>query len=157
MIAEPEPSLLAGRNQEPLSERQIRMVAQTFLGLEETAAFVYDPERRTHFAVDDEDGEDIGRIRFGPDIFPGRSVIDPNSALSMKAAAAHELSHYHRWLDRTELPSGTLNHLDEALTSLDAALRYASDLTPHEIQQLVRDAIQRLQILQADLLSEQSV
>ena len=82
----------------------------------------------------------------GPDIYPGASVLDPNSALSMKAAVAHEISHFHRWKDRTELDRGVHRDLDEGLTSLDAALRFAGQLSPHEIQQLIRDAMQRLQL-----------
>jgi hypothetical protein len=63
-------------------------------------------------------------------------VVDPNSALSMKAAVAHEISHFHRWRDQTELPLGVHRHLDEAMTSLDAALRFAAQLSAHDIQQL---------------------
>ncbi len=107
---------------------------------------------QTHFepAVG-EDGSAYGVIVFGPDIFPGTGVLDPNSELSMKAAAAHELSHYHRWRDTTELPVG---HLDEALTSLDAALRYARELSMHEIQQLIRDAVKRISLHRQELENE---
>ena len=58
----------------------------------------YEQKARTVFLVSkDEDGEDYGEVVFGPDIYPGESVIDPNSALSLQAAAAHELTHFHRW------------------------------------------------------------
>lgn len=88
------------------------------------------------------------------DIYPGVSVIDPNSALSMRAAVAHEICHFHRWRNKVELPLGTHRHLDEAQTSLDASLRFASQLSGHEIQQLVRDAVQRLQLHYHDLAAE---
>jgi hypothetical protein len=65
----------------------------------------------------------------------------------------HEISHYHRWQDATELPEGELVHLDEAQTSLDAALRFAGQLSAHEIQQLIRDAVHRLQLLRHELIT----
>jgi hypothetical protein len=138
-------SLLAGRSSVQLTETQVRSVTNTFLGLDSEVAFQHDEIGYTRFAVGVEDGEEVGRVYFGPDIYPGPSVLDPNSALSMKAAVAHEISHFHRWQDRTELDLGVHRDLDEGLTSLDAALRFAGQLSPHEIQQLIRDAMQRLQ------------
>jgi hypothetical protein len=139
-------SLLTGRSSAQLTEAQVRSVANTFLGLHTEVAFQHDETGYTRFVVEAEDGEEVGRVYFGPDIYPGPGVLDPNSALSMKAAVAHEISHFHRWKDRTELPLGIHRHLDEALTSLDAALRFAGDLSSHEIQQLIRDALQHLQL-----------
>jgi hypothetical protein len=79
----------------------------------------------------------------------------------MKAAVAHEISHFHRWKDRTELPLGVHRDLDEALASIDAALRFSGQLSSHEIQQLIRDAMQRLQMhrvtLQADSVGSPGV
>jgi hypothetical protein len=49
------------------------------------------------------------------------------------------------------LPLGVHVHLDEAQTSLDAALRFSNSLSAHEIQQLIRDAVQRLQLLRNEL------
>jgi hypothetical protein len=88
----------------------------------------------------------FGEIIFGPDIYPGPSVIDPNSALGLTAAAAHELSHYHRWKDKMALADDGLEHLDEALTSLQAISRYDRNLSEAEVRQLIADAIQRLQL-----------
>lgn len=139
-------SLLAGRSSAQLTEAQVRSVTNTFLGLDSEVAFQHDETGYTRFVVETEDGEEVGRVYFGPDIYPGPSVLDPNSALSMKAAVAHEISHFHRWKDRTELDLGVHRNLDEGLTSLDAALRFAGPLSPHEIQQLIRDAMQRLQL-----------
>ncbi len=83
----------------------------------------------------------------GPDIYPGRGIVDPNSALSLDAAAAHELAHYYRWRDKTELPAtDRMTPLDEALTSMDAILRYERHLKPHDIRMLVSDAVQRINI-----------
>lgn len=152
MATRAEGSLTAGRSTQPLSDAQIRSVGSTFLGLDNSVPFKHDPNGRTRFIVETVDGEEIGTAYFGADVFPGPSVMDPNSALSMKAAVAHEISHYHRWRDATELPLGTLVHLDEAQTSLDAALRFAGQLSAHEIQQLIRDSVQRLQLLRAELL-----
>lgn len=45
-----------------------------------------------------------------------------------------------------ELPFGELDYLDEALTSLQALLRYESRLSEHDRRQLVSDAIQRIQL-----------
>jgi hypothetical protein len=81
---------------------------------------------------------------FGPDIFPGGSVIDPNAALSVEAAAAHELTHFHRWKDKTVMAAVPLEHLDEALTSLQAILRYDRHLSDSDIRQLLADAVQRI-------------
>jgi hypothetical protein len=139
-------SLLAGRNQAPLTDEQVRRATNTFLGLESTVNTRYDPDSRTVFHINrEEPGDEYGEIIFGPDIYPGRSVIDPNSALGLKSAAAHELTHYHRWLDNTALPI-SLEHLDEALTSLQAIMRYDRELTTHDFRQLISDAIQRLQL-----------
>jgi len=122
-------SLLAGRNRAPLSPDEIRRATNTFLGLENTVNTLYDPTGRTVFRVSREvSGQEFGEIIFGPDIYPGSSVVDPNSALGLKAAAAHELTHYHRWTDKTALPDDSMEHLDEALTSLHAIMRYARDL-----------------------------
>lgn len=149
-MARDQQSLLAGRSAQPLGESEIRSVTQTIIGLDNAVAFVHDATGYTRFVVATEAGVEVGRIHFGHDIYPGASVLDPNSALSMKAAVAHEISHFHRWEDRTELPRGVHTHLDEALTSLDAALRFPQ-LSAHEVQQLVRDAMQRLQLHNAGL------
>ena len=63
----------------------------------------------------------------------------------MRAAVAHELSHFHRWRDKTELNGEHLTEIDEALTSLDAVQRYQAHLNENEVRQLVADAMQRLQ------------
>jgi hypothetical protein len=144
-------SLLAGRSNVELSEVQVRKVTNTFLGLDRNVPSKYDADGHTRFVVEIEEEEEVGWVYFGRDIYPGTSVLDPNSALSMTAAVAHEICHYHRWQDRTELPLGVHRHLDEALTSLDAALRFSGQLSSHEIQQLIRDAMQRLQLHHAEL------
>jgi hypothetical protein len=140
-------SLLAGRNRAPLSPDEVRRATNTFLGLENTVNTRYDPNGRTVFCVSrEESGQDFGEKIFGPDIFPGSSLVDPNSALGLTAAAAHELTHYYRWTDKTALPDESMEYLDEALTSLQAAMRYARQLNEHEVRQLISDAIQRLQL-----------
>jgi hypothetical protein len=140
-------SLLAGRNRAPLSHDEILRATNTFLGLENTVNTHYDPNGRTVFRVSrEESGQECGEIIFGPDIYPGRSVVDPNSALGLTAAAAHELTHYHRWTDKTALPDDSMEHLDEAFTSLHAIMRYARQLSEHDVRQLISDAIQRLQL-----------
>ncbi len=145
-------SLLAGRNQTPLSADDQRRVSNTFLGMEENLNVVHDPQAHTAFVVkrDDKVGE-YGEIVFGPDIYPGGSPIDPNSALSMDAAVAHELQHYHRWRNKAQLPAVELFHIDEALTSLEAIFRYETKLTEHDIRQLIADAIQRVNLYLSEL------
>jgi hypothetical protein len=121
------------------------------VGLDGFVPFQHDPAGRTRFLVRVEDGHEVGRVYFGSDIYPGGSVADPNSSLSMKAAVAHEMSHFHRWQDLTELPLGVHEDLDEALTNLDAALRFSKHLSESEILNLIRDSILRLQMLRAKL------
>lgn len=140
-------SLLAGRNANPLDDHAVRRVTNTFLGLDDKVSARYDPSRSTAFCKEvDENGHEYGEIVFGPDILPGRSVLDPNSALSLSAAAAHELTHYYRWRDGQELPAGDFDELDEALTSLQAISRYEKHLPEHDIRLLVADAVQRIQL-----------
>lgn len=140
-------SLLAGRNTAPLSADQQVRVSNTFLGMEERVNTYYDEQALTAFRVVVPDyGEQYGEIVFGPDIYPGTGVLDPNSALSIDAAAAHELTHYHRWRNMTALQEPALEHVDEAQTSLEAILRYDDHLTGNDVRQLVRDALQRLQL-----------
>jgi hypothetical protein len=139
-------SLLAGRNLAPLTQREIDRATSTFLGLDRAAPVRYEAEARTTFRVVIEETEDIAEVVFGPDFYPGAGVVDPNSSLSIKAAAAHELTHWYRWRDRTEIVDEQLYEIDEALTSLEAVLRFPRELDPHDARQLIADAIQRLQI-----------
>jgi hypothetical protein len=141
------PSLLAGRNQNPLSDQEVQRIITIFLGMDDGINVRHDAACVTAFVVaQDQDGRDYVEIVFGPDILPGLGVVDPNSALRSNAAAAHELTHYHRWRDRLELPEGDLDYLDEALTSLQAILRYEKQLSQHDVRQLVSDALQRIQL-----------
>jgi len=64
----------------------------------------------------------------------------------MEAAAAHELTHWRRWTDKTEIVDEDFLEIDEAMTSLEAAIRYGEKLSPHDIRQLIADATQRLQL-----------
>lgn len=140
-------SLLAGRNAAPLTDQEIRRASQVFLGLEARVPFKYDAAARTVFrVVVADDGEHYGEVVFGPDLYPGGSVADANSALSLNAAVAHELTHFHRWRDKLALPESELEHLDEALTSLQAIQRYDRDLNPTDVRQLVADAVQRIRL-----------
>jgi hypothetical protein len=107
------------------------------------------------FRVDlDEGGTQFGEIVFGPDIYPGTSVVDPNSALSLVAAAAHELTHYHRWVDLQALSDNRLEHLDEAFTSLQAISRYYAELKDVDIRGLAADAMQRIKLFIDEALPE---
>ena len=119
-------SLLGGRNTRPLDPEQARRVINTFLGMDETAGRLarHDESRPTVFLVRTEEEERIAEIVFSADIYPGPNISNPNSALSMSAAVAHELQHYHRWIDLRELNDTNLKHIDEALTSLEAIQRY---------------------------------
>jgi hypothetical protein len=146
-MSKPQHSLLGGRNQAPLSPHEIRRASTTFLGLDKKVNTRYEQGSRTVFRVSvDDSGQQFGEIVFGPDIYPGSSVVDPNSALSLDAAAAHELAHFHRWKDKIALAAPTLENLDEAMTSLQAIQRYNSHLNESDVQQLVADAIQRINL-----------
>jgi hypothetical protein len=140
-------SLLAGRNNQPLSDDDVRRVFNTFLGLDSTLPVRYTPGNRTVFRVPagGPDGGDC-EVTFGEDIYPGVSVLDPNASLSMQAAVAHEVTHFCRWRDKTELQQTEFAEIDEALTSMESILRYPRQLNEHDIRQLVADAIQRLQL-----------
>jgi hypothetical protein len=121
-------------------------VTNTFLGLDQSVNTRYSESEATAFLVSiDENGEHYGEIIFGPDIYPGDSVVDPNSALGIDAAAAHELTHYYRWKDKSAIEDPGLMHLDEALTSLQAISRYPG-INETSKRQLVADAVQRLHL-----------
>ncbi len=148
-------SLLAGRNTRPLSDDEVKRIYNIFLGLDDKVAVRYDPSSNTVFQpARDESGELYGEIIFGPDMLPGSSIVNPNSALSAKAAAAHELAHYYRWHDKLALPENVMTHLDEALTSLDAILRYGHKLSDIDIRGLAADAIQRISLFIDEISSE---
>lgn len=139
-------SLLAGRNRASLSPDEVRRATNTFLGLDKNVNVRYEANARTVFRVSRDESGEYGEIVFGPDIYPGSSIVDPNSALSLEAAAAHELTHYHRWKDKIALPGDAVEHIDEALTSLQAIVRYGPHLSEADMRQLVSDATQRLQL-----------
>jgi hypothetical protein len=83
-----------------------------------------------------------GKVRFGSDVYPGRGG-SPNERLSMQAAVAHELRHLQRHEQALALAEPDLEHIDEAMTSLEAA-RLCPALNELQRFQLVLDAIQRL-------------
>lgn len=148
-------AIMGGRNVTPLDERDQRRVLSIFTGLDDSVRTVsYDKDAKTVFKVvsadDSDDGEEYGQIIFGPDIYPGPGIGNPNAELSMKAAAAHELSHYHRWFNKTEINDLALESLDEALTSLDAVMRYESKLHRTDVLALIADASHRMSLFIQD-------
>ena len=147
-MARSDASLQAGRNTRPLDENEIQRVISLFYNLEREANVRYDATSRTVFRVIPA-GDPNHEIVFGPDIFPGNAVADPNAILSTKCAAAHELSHKARHDDLTEIDEPELEDIDEAMTSLTAILRFQGDLSNHEVRQLISDAIQRLALFVA--------
>jgi hypothetical protein len=104
----------------------------------------FDPAVKTSLIVKIQE-EEVAEIVFGVDLYPGSGIADPNSLLGVEGAAAHELTHWHRWKDRTELSDPDFYEIDEALTSLGAALRYPK-LSEQSIRELIADAILRLQM-----------
>lgn len=145
-------SLLDGRNMTPLSDREQRRAVNVFLGLDRGVNARYEEGTRTRFVTAiDEAGEEFGEIVFSADIYPGANLVNPNASLSLDGAAAHELSHYYRWVNKSELPHGTLSHVDEAMTSLEAALRFSEKLSSNDIQGLISDALHRLRMYVAEL------
>src|SRR3546814_3722979 len=85
-----EGSLIGGRSQAPLSDAKIRSVTNTFVGLDQSVPFQLDEIGLTRFVVEDGEEGPQGKVYFGPDVYPGPGVLDPNSALSMKAAVRSE-------------------------------------------------------------------
>lgn len=143
----PRASLPPNRNAQPLTEGQVDRVFLTFRHLDPSVPVRHVPGHRTCFVVRQaQDGTDVGEICFGSDIHPGAAILDPNSVMGPQAAAAHEIAHYHRWADGTELPHGAMDNIDEALTSLVAVLRFQDKLGWIESRQLISDAIARLQM-----------
>jgi len=138
-------SLLHGRGNTPLTDEQQKTIAAAFYYFDRTANVRFDPGR-TRFRPLAGDPDINHEILFGPDILPGPNIADPNSCLNMRAAVAQELAHKARHDDATELNDPALEHIDEALTSLSAILRYQRKLEDYEILQLVSDAVQRLQL-----------
>jgi len=139
-------SLLDGRNVAPLDQRAVNRAAQTFIALDDGVNARYEADSWTRFqvAADEATGEEYGEIVFSADLYPGQNIANPNAILSPKAAAAHELAHFYRWESKTELPHGKLVHIDEAMTSLEAALRYAAKLSSVDTSGLISDALERL-------------
>ncbi|MFG6460836.1 hypothetical protein ACG04Q_04570 [Roseateles sp. DXS20W] len=138
-------SLLDGRNAAPLTEKEQKRAANTFIGLDRNVNARYEEGARTRFVTaEDENGEEYGEIIFSSDIYPGANLVNPNASLSLDGAAAHELAHHYRWLNKSELPHGHLTHIDEAMTSLEAALRFSGALSANDIQGLISDALHRL-------------
>jgi hypothetical protein len=138
-------SLIAGRNPAPLTEKEVQRVTDTAFAYEPTVTFKYDATATTafHVRVDPLTNDEYGEVVFGPDIYPGTNVVVANAMIGIEGAIAHELQHYHRWRERSVLQQPALEHLDEALTSLQAIGRYRR-LSDDEIQRLVADAIQRI-------------
>jgi hypothetical protein len=140
-------SLLAGRNSAPLKPEEVPRATNVLLGLDDKVNTRHDPNSRTEFKVSvDSLGNTYDEIVFGPDIYPGSSVVDPNSALGLEAAAAHELTHFHRWTNKTAISEEHLEHVDEALASLQAILRYDHQLNRTDVRLLISDAMQRLHL-----------
>ncbi len=141
-------SLLAGRNLAPLSRGEIDRASATFIAFDNSVNARYETATPTRFVVVPEQGgePEYGEVVFSEDLYPGNNIAHANAALSMRAAAAHELAHYYRWLDKRELHGADKRNLDEALTSLEAAQRFAKKLNETEILELVADAAERLRL-----------
>ncbi len=148
-------SLLEGRNNVPLDDREKKRAANIFLGLDARVNARHEAGTRTRFVTGvDEAGEEYGEVIFSADIYPGGNLANPNASLSLDGAAAHELAHYYRWMNKSELPHGELINIDEAMTSLEAALRFAGKLSDGDIQGLISDALHRLRMHVAELGQE---
>jgi hypothetical protein len=136
------------RNVAPLSQQEITRATSTFLGLDPEVPFRYEAGQATSFRVvaAHADQEEYAEIVFSDDLYPGQNIANPNASLSMRAAVAHEIAHFYRWRDKRELDGSDLKHLDEGLTSLDAAQAFAARLSTNEVQQLIADAMERLRL-----------
>jgi hypothetical protein len=136
------------RNLAPLTQQEINRATSTFLGLDSDVPFRYEAGQATRFRIVAAQGgeEEYAEIVFSDDLYPGHNIANPNASLSMRAAVAHEIAHYYRWRDKRELDGADMQHLDEALTSLDAAQAFAGELSDNELQQLIADAMERLRL-----------
>ncbi len=143
-MAKGQSSLLNGRNAEPLSDVRVQTVSAAFHWFDRTANVKHDGGR-TRFRPIAGDPVVNHEILFGPDIYPGANIGNPNSCLSMRAAVVHELTHKVRHDNGFEVNEPELEHIDEALTSLSAILQFQRKLEDFEILELVSDAVQRLQ------------
>jgi hypothetical protein len=144
-------SLLSGRSTAPLNDQDIRRVSSTFLGMDDKVNVRFQMGATTRFVISqDDDGQEFGEIVFSSDIYPGQNVTNPNATLSLKGAIAHELTHFYRWQNKSELPHDTMTHIDEAMTSLEAALRYSHSLDQTDVQGLISDALQRIHLFLAE-------
>lgn len=143
-MAREDASLQAGRNTRPLDEGEVQRVISVFYNFDRTANVRHESASRTVFRPVAGNPEVNHEIIFGSDIFPGAAVADPNACLSMRCAAAHELTHKARHDDLTEINEPDLEDIDEAMTSLGAVLRFQGDLSSQEVRELISDAIQRL-------------
>lgn len=143
-MARNEHSLLPNRSAKVLEPKDQTNVYNTFLGLDNTVNVKYEAGSKTCFKVTIIDGEEVGEIIVGPDIFPGQDIVNPNAMLSMEAAAAHEVSHFHRWRNNQEIMNNDFQDLDEALTSLTAIMRFNVQLGHSDQLGLVADAMQRI-------------
>jgi hypothetical protein len=147
-------SLPPGRRQDALSEAEMRKAESAFRALDYRGRIEFESHSggRTRFAVrrDDTNGEEYGLIIIGPDIYPGQAVANPNAVLDMTATAAHEITHFIRWQEGRELPEG---HLDEAMTSLQAICIFKTVLSSMQIEQLVSDALERLVLFSAGVVT----
>ena len=150
-------SLLEGRNSTPLTDREKRRATNVFLGLDSKVNTRHEEGARTRFVTGlDESEEEYGEIIFSADIYPGGNLANPNASLSLDGAAAHELAHHYRWINKSELPHGQLTHIDEAMTSLEAALRFAGKLSEGDIQGLISDSLHRLRLYVAELATREN-
>ena len=128
-------------------------VSSQFLGLDQEIPARYDEHCRSHFEVVEEAGSKVGVVFFGPDIYPGRGdTLDPNSTLPMKAAVAHEATHFHRWRDGHQFNEPGLEFLDEAQTSAESVVRWNRALSDHEMTELVRDASHRIDMFKRSIV-----
>ena len=145
-MARTDASLQGGRNIRPLEQAEVNRVMSVCFNLDREANARYEPTSRTAFRpIQGDDGLNH-EIVFGPDVFPGPAIADPNACLSMRCAVAHELTHKSRHDNLTEINEPELEDIDEALTSLGAILRFQTDLSGQEIRELIGDANQRLML-----------
>ena len=132
-------------------------VSSVFLGFDSQVPARYDERAKSHFEVISEDGKKFGVVYFGPDIYPGQGdTLNPNPTLPMHAAVAHEVVHFHRHRDGTQFNEFGLEHLDEALTSLEAAIKFPRELSGHDVSELVRDAAYRIMQFRHTILLAQA-
>ena len=139
--------LASGRNKTPLTTAQRERVREHVSALLPDVEVEFDDahDAYTHMKETyDADSNRVGKLVVAADFLPGNADPMPNSMVDDLATAAHELMHIVRWRYQHELDYKKHRDLEEAFTSLQAAVFFCKDLREQQLVMLANDAMQRL-------------